>query len=298
MKTAPAGVVSYLSTLTGTTPPGFRCDLVTVTLLDTTVIRWCTADADLTVAGNVYAGNGIILGRGNRHDTSQLQVDGIELQLAGQAQISGVSVALRAVQGYFDDGRVQVDHLVGPDPATAISFGPIKALWEGRVAGIDPDAGIVRMQLASDLEQLSVEQLPKFVYGPNCSHAVYDANCALNKATFTLVGAASGVPTTTAIPTTSAALTVKPAGYFNLGVLSITSGTLSGSRRAVKAWDGTTFTPAIPFLSAPAAGDGLSVYPGCSRTKLDCAPVGSGGKFNNLVNFRGFVHIPISEGAN
>jgi uncharacterized phage protein (TIGR02218 family) len=273
---------------------------VTVTLLDGTILRWTTADLPLVVGGNTYLAKSStpFLSRGNRRDTSQLQVDGISVQLAGAALLSGQTVVRRANDGYFDDARVQIDHLVGNDPAHAISLGPVKAWWEGKVAGVDPAPDVVRLGLASDLEMLGITQLPKFLYGPACMHAVYDANCTLNKATFTLTGTASGVPTTTTVPTASVALTAKAAGYFNLGVLVFTSGALSGVRRAVRDWSSNTFTLYLPLLSAPAAGDAISVYPGCARTKLDCGPTGSGGKFNNLVNFRGFVNVPVGEGAN
>jgi uncharacterized phage protein (TIGR02218 family) len=295
MKTAPAAVTSYLASLTGTTPPSFRADLVKVTLLDATVLRWTTADADLVVGGSTYT-HGVIKRRGNRHDTSQLQVDGLELQLLGPTLLSGVSLVLRAMQGYFDDARVQVDHLVGASVANAIANAPVQALCEGRVAGVDPAVDIVNLGLASDIEQLAVVQLPKFFYVPACMHAVYDPNCGLSKAAFTLAGAASGVPTTTTIPTTSAALTAKAAGYFNGGVLVVTSGALTGARRSVKTWTANTFTLALPLTAALVAGDTFTVYPGCARTKVDCGPPAAG-KFSNLINFRGFVHMPADEGA-
>jgi uncharacterized phage protein (TIGR02218 family) len=298
-KIAPAGVSTFLASLPGRTSPAWRSDLVSVTLLDGTILRWTTADLNLVVGGNTYLAKSStpFLSRGNRRETSQLQVDGISVNLAGAALLSGQTVCRRANDGYFDDARVQIDHLVGNDPAHAISLGPIMAWWEGKVAGVDPAPDVVRLGLASDLEQLGVAQLPQFRFGPACLHAVYDLNCTLNKATFTLTGTASGVPTTTTVPTASAALTAKAAGYFNLGVLVFTSGALTGVRRAVKSWTSNTFTLYLPLPSAPAAGDAISVYPGCARTKLDCGPTGSGGKFNNLVNFRGFVHVPISEGA-
>jgi uncharacterized phage protein (TIGR02218 family) len=297
-KTAPAAVSTFLASLRS--GPAWRADLVTLSLSDGTFLRYTSADLPsglpLIVGGNSYA-KGPFLSRGNRRDTSQLQVDGISVQLAGAALLSGQTVVRRANDGYFDDARVQIDHLVGNDPAHAISLGPVKAWWEGKVAGVDPAPDVVRLGLASDLEMLGITQLPKFLYAPACSHAVYDANCGLSKATFTLTGTASGVPTTTTVPTASVALTAKAAGYFNLGVLVFTSGALTGVRRAVRDWSSNTFTLYLPLPSAPAAGDAISVYPGCARTKLDCGPTGSGGKFNNLVNFRGFVNVPIGEGA-
>jgi len=146
------------------------------------------------------------------------------------------------------------------------------------------------LRVKSSLNELN-QVLPKFLIQPACGYAVYDVNCGLSRAAFTLTGTASGVPTTTTVPTATAGLTAKAAGYFDLGVLAFTSGTLNGTRRSIQSWAGNVFTLGIPLPSAPAAGDGLSVYPGCHRTKADCGPA----KFNNLVAFRGYPHVPSPE---
>lgn len=294
MKTAPAAVVSFLAT-----KPDYlwRADLFTFTLLDGSTYRWTSCDQNLTIGANTWLANGAVLSRGNLRQTSRLEVDTLDVILGGTLKLgvtttsNGTSLALLAANGLFDEARLQLDHLVGAYPGD-VSKGPIMGWYEGRVAGVDPDPQEVKLTIRSELETLSTQLLPKFLFVPACLHAVYDPNCGLSRAAFTLAGAVSGSPTATAVPTATAALTAKAAGYFNLGVLAFTNGVNAGVRRAVRAWDGTTFTLSLPLPVPPIAGDAFTVYPGCARTKADCD-----GKFGNLVNFRGFVHIPSTEGA-
>lgn len=287
MKSAPSGVATFVAT----NNVGFRADLYTITLSNGTVYRWTTCDIDLPVGGKTWLATGAVLARSNLRSTSRLEVDTLEVQLAGAFKLGGLSIALRAVQGYFDGARLQIDHLVGPDLPGALALGPVLAWYEGAVAAVDPGVPVVRMQVQSELAALN-QQLPRFLWQPACGNAVYDPNCGIAKAAFTLAGTASGTPTKTSIPTASAALLAKAAGYFDLGVLAWTSGALAGVKRQIRSWDGTAFTPAIPLPSAPRAGDSFTVYPGCARTKADCDS-----KFSNLVNFRGFPSIPTTEGG-
>lgn len=294
MKSAPAAVLAFLAARPTVM---WRADLFTITLLDGSVYRWTTADIDIPIGANTWLANGAVLSRGNLRQTSRLEVDTLDVILGGTLKLgvttisNGTTLALLAANGLFDEARVQIDHLVGAYPGD-LSMGPIMAWYEGRVAGVEPDPLQVRLTVRTELETLSTVMLPKFLFVPACLHAVYDPNCGLSRAAFTLAGTVSGSPTTLLVPTATAALTAKAAAYFNLGVLAFTSGVNVGIRRAVRSWDGTTFTLALPLPVSPVAGDAFTVYPGCARTKADC-----NGKFNNLINFRGFVHIPSTEGA-
>ncbi len=291
MLTAPAGVTAYVNAQN----TAWRGDLYSLTLIDTSVFRWTTADRDLLVGGNTYLANGAVLGRSNTRVTSQLETDTVEVQLAGAALVNGKTIALQSILGLFDEARLQVDLLVGQDAPSAIANGAVKAWFEGKVAGIDPDAQLVRMQVESDLATLGV-MLPQRPFQLGCSYAVYDPNCTLSKAAFTLTGSATG-GTTTTVTTTAAAIIAKANGYFNLGVLFFTSGALNGSRRSIRDFQVSggiaTFTLGIPLPSAPLNGDGISAYPGCNRTTVACGPA----KFNNFVNFGNFPHIPTPEGG-
>jgi uncharacterized phage protein (TIGR02218 family) len=295
MRSAPGGLVTFLAN----NRAAYRADLIKLTLLDATVYRWTTAEMPLVVGGNTFqpaGANGPLVKRGPYSQSARLTIDTLDLTLTGGSfTINGKSLSLLATQGYFDGARIQVDHLIGSDLPSAVAYGPIPSFFEGRIAGMDPDGPALILRAKSELESLNI-LLPKFPLQPMCGNAVYDASCGLNRATFTVSGAAaSGTLTTLQVQTTNATIIAKANGYYNLGVLKFTSGTLSGSRRAVQGFTvsgGTaTFTLALPFASAPIAADQFSVYPGCDRSKLQCGAA----KFNNLPQFRGYPHIPAAE---
>jgi uncharacterized phage protein (TIGR02218 family) len=145
--------------------------------------------------------------------------------------------------------------------------------------------------------------LPRILIQPGCVHQVYDAECAIAKASFTVTGTVSSGATTTVVPTnrTEVTGTTNSAGFFALGVISFTSGANNGLSRAVRLYSGTggTFTLDRPLPAAPANGDTFSVYPGCPKTQVACSnnTSGSGPVFNNLVHFRGFPYVPRAEAA-
>lgn len=296
MKTAPAAVKTFLDGLPSGSRVAFRADLYTLTLLNGTIYRWTTCDASIKVGANTWLADGTVLRRSNVRITSLLEIDNLQVELSAVATLSGKSVGRQAAEGLFFGARLQLDHVVGNDATHALSLGPILAWYEGRVAATRLAGNSVQVTVESDIAALQRTILPQFVYQPACSHAVYDPNCTLVKATFTDAGTASGTLSTTQVQATTAAIIAKAAGYYALGVLTFTSGALSGMRRAVKSFSVSggvgTFTLALPLPSAPAVNDTFTSYAGCDRKQATCVS-----KFNNLVNFRGFPHVPVTEGA-
>lgn len=291
MRTAPAAVKTWLAA----NSVAWRAELYTLTLLSGSVYRWTTADLDLVVSGNTFrtaGANGPLIERSQSTQRARLQIDTVDVRLYGTAfAIGGKSLQLNAAQGLFDGARLQIDQLVGNHPSHAISLGPIPSWFEGRVAEVEPVAQGVRLRVKSELEALNV-LLPKFTLQPICGHAVYDAGCTLSRAAFTLSGTVSAASSASSFTTATAAVTAKTSGYFNLGVVTFTSGSLNGQKQAIAAWSGTTFTMQLPFTATPGVGDSFTVYPGCPRDKATCNT-----KFSNLVNFRGFPHVPAGESA-
>lgn len=295
MRSASAGLLAFLAS----NNIGNRTDLYTLTLLDGTVYRWTSWENDLAVSGNTYlaaiAGAAPIVQRGAVQQTAGLQVDTLDVTLLGQGfSISGVPLGLKAAQGFFDGARLQVDHLIMQSPGDT-SLLPVSSFFEGRVSTATPRGVNVELRVKSEIETLNV-LLPKFLMQPACGNAVYDANCGLNRGTFTKSVTATGTPTTLIVTCSSATFSTaeKVASYFNLGVLKFTSGANSGLRQCVAAYSESagvaTFTLQLPFRYAPSAGDTFTVYPGCDRTKNTCL-----NKFNNLPQHRGFSHVPKTE---
>ena len=82
-------------------------------------------------------------------------------------------------------------------------------------------------------------------------------------------------------PTTDA-----PAGWFNDGIITFTSGILDGVIAEIKSWDGTILILFLSLPELPAPGDTFIIEPGCNKGS-DCQA-----KFGNIVNQRADPFIP------
>jgi len=83
-----------------------------------------------------------------------------------------------------------------------------------------------------------------------------------------------------------------PAGWFDDGLITFTSGLLNGVSFEIKSWDGTTATlylPMGPYLPSPS--DTFIIEPGCNHTVTDCA-----NKYDNIINFHGEPTLPSTDG--
>lgn len=80
-------------------------------------------------------------------------------------------------------------------------------------------------------------------------------------------------------------------GWFRFGTLQWTNGSNAGRRAEVLAHDRSDGIAVLTLLEAPirpiGAGDGFTVRAGCDKRIATC-----GAKFGNVINFRGFPHIP------
>jgi uncharacterized phage protein (TIGR02218 family) len=151
-------------------------------------------------------------------------------------------------------------------------------LFEGNCAGVDPSSTQVVLHVKSDLELLQ-NQMPRILFQPGCANCFGDTGCGISLTGLTVSGTATGVPTSAVIPSAVS-------GSYALGVLVMTSGVASGSRRTVSASASGTFTLTVPLPQTPAAGDTFTVYPGCARTKAACAA------YSNSNNYQGFPYVP------
>ena len=74
---------------------------------------------------------------------------------------------------------------------------------------------------------------------------------------------------------------------YELGRLYVLTGNNAGQKRPVLSDGSNTLTVMWGFAEVMAAGDTYELYPGCDKTTDDCRD-----KFNNEVNFRGFLYTP------
>ena len=288
MRSASPELIEHLNT----SRSFLMADLYTITLEDGTTLRWTSCDRDIATDGGLFKCSSNadvpIVTRGKTRIVAGLEVDQLDVILgtAKSCTLGGIPMVLAALHGAFDAARLRLERawLVSPEDPTVIGS---LVMFEGAVAGVDPASMQMKLVVKSELERLNV-QLPMYLYGPACSHAVFDPGCGLARASFEQTGTVQAGSTVLVVKTDR----TDADGWYDLGVIAFSDGPAAGSRRAVKGYlhsDGA-FTMAFPLPAAPAAGNTFVASPGCKRDAATCAA-----KFSNLAHFRGFPYAPPPE---
>jgi uncharacterized phage protein (TIGR02218 family) len=127
------------------------------------------------------------------------------------------------------------------------------------------------------------------VMTPECSANLGDARCKVSLAGYTHAGTVSSVVTARRVVAITGAAAGKTAGYYDYGKITWTSGANAGLSMAVKSYDYSTnyvtLLESMPYDIT--AGDAFSLQAGCDRRLATCRD-----RFNNVLNFRGWPHIP------
>jgi hypothetical protein len=123
-------------------------------------------------------------------------------------------------------------------------------------------------------------------YTPGCAAILGDAECTVSLAAHTITGMIEAVDLTGLVITDTANITAAINTYA-YGLITMTSGDSSGYSMEVKSSTvGTaTLQQRMPF--GVAAGDTYSMVKGCNKALATCRDT-----FNNVINFRGFPHLP------
>ena len=125
----------------------------------------------------------------------------------------------------------------------------------------------------------------------SCDAALGDARCGVDLEDPAYLGSGAVIDSLRDRAFTASGLGGFVPGWFRFGTLEWTSGPNSGRRAEVLAHDRSDGIAVIILLEAPireiGAGDGFTIRAGCDKRIVTCAQ-----KFGNVVNFRGFPHIP------
>jgi uncharacterized phage protein (TIGR02218 family) len=131
--------------------------------------------------------------------------------------------------------------------------------------------------------------LPKNMYQPSCSHALYDSGCTLNINSFSYPVSVTAVDPS--LPQQVLWVNVLNygiiPGLFTGGVVKFTSGLNAGLIRTIKQDFGDHFSLMNPLPNTPSPGDQVTAILGCDKTTSTCQNV-----FNNLVHYRGTPYLP------
>ena len=281
MKAVSAGLEAHLA---GSTHTMCTCWLVTRT--DDQVFGFTSHDEDLVIDGVTYVSS-LGMDRSNIEGRAGLEVSNSE----ASGFLSGDAVTdedLRA--GMWDYATVRVFDVNWAD----LSMGPLKQMrgWLGEFSLVGGSYTTELRGLANALNK-SIGEL----VGPGCAAALGDDRCKVDLTDYTAEGEVTAVTSNRLFDTDLASVTVRltptstgapPAGYFDAGLITWTTGLNTGRRMEVKtsALDGSLVLQ-LPMVSTVAPGDTFTVSAGCAKTREVCVA-----QFGNIVNFRGFPDLP------
>ena len=125
------------------------------------------------------------------------------------------------------------------------------------------------------------------IYQPSCDADLGDTRCGVNLATFTDGTISTTVTGVTSTRVFAASALGQPADWFSGGLVTWTAGENDGLAMECKSFAGGSveLAQAMPF--AITVGDAFTITAGCDKLHTTCFT-----KFNNIVRFRGFPHVP------
>lgn len=228
-----------------------------------------------------------IIKRGTLRTKVGVEVDELAVTLfANDTTMQGnQTLAEFTLQGGFDGATLTVRRYFAGDWAELPAGNLV--MFVGRVADIEVTGTAISMMCKSNLELLNIK-MPRNLFMAQCIHTLYDEGCAANRAAFTSAGNVT-IDSSRSEFTTDLA---QADGFFNLGVITFTSGENVGESRTVKSYASNVVSTMFPFQYLPLPGDTFDIVPGCDKTTATCNSV-----FNNVVNFRGFPFIPVPESS-
>lgn len=256
MKTASVALQNYLNSAEKL----IFADLWTITLRSGVVKRYTTADVDISYGGNTYSARLCLISGATYRLVRGLEVDTAEVTLSPMngENINGVDFIRAAKDGVFDRAIVSRDRLFMPTWGDT-SLGTIN-LFLGEFGEIKTSMNKVVTSLKSMPYLLNV-MMPRRQYAASCPFTFGDSKCGINRALHTYSSSALAGSTTKSI---RCGLT-QSYNYFNLGVLTFTSGKNAGLSRSVKQWSAQNATLTSGFPYAPEAGDTFTISRGCSK---------------------------------
>lgn len=157
-------------------------------------------------------------------------------------------------------------------------------IWIGRVLSVVWSVGSSQLSCESIFSRLRQPGLRR-PYARNCPHQLYGAACRAQETLFQQVVTLNGLEAG-GFDLTSPDFDAQADGYFAGGKLTFELSPGVIERRGIRAHTGDTITLTHPITGLLATST-VTVSPGCPRTQDVCVS-----RFNNLVNFGGFKHMP------
>ena len=262
-------------------------ELYTFVLVSGISLYYTDADINLTYGGNTFLATDAKIERKGIKASVGTSVDNLEIDVyAGTTNlVNGVPLLQAIAGGALDYADVTVQRVFmatwGDTSAGAIT------LLTGRVADVQATRTSATITVKSYLDLLQMD-MPRNLYQANCCYSLYNGGCGVSAASMAVAGTVGASSTTTLMNI----VTSQTAGWFSQGYVIFNSGQNAGLRRTIKSGTQSQLVLAYPLPSAPAAGDTVTLYPGCDHTLATCKA-----KFNNAGRFRAMPYIPVPETA-
>jgi uncharacterized phage protein (TIGR02218 family) len=268
MKTISTNLKNHLAQETTTT-----CTLWKITRTDSQVFGFTDSAADV-----LYNGLNYVASTGHAPSSIQtnstLSVDNLEVQ----SILDSTSITESDIQaGIWDFAEVLIMIVNYKD----LSMGDM-ILRRGWLGNIKTGANNFTAELRGMMQPL--QQVIGRVYTAACSAQLGDSACGINTTGYTYTGT---VESTTDSRTFVDSLIVAATGYYNGGIITWTSGLNNTYKMEVKSNIGSSVVLQLGMPNPIQIGDSFTIVAGCDKTLATCKA-----KFNNVINFRGFPHIP------
>jgi uncharacterized phage protein (TIGR02218 family) len=249
-----------------------------VTRSDGLVFGFVDHDQDITIAGVTYrAAEG--LGTTATQATADLQPGSIDVSAFLDVSTEGDLEA-----GIWDEAAITAFEAPWDTPPATLDPTQANILTHGRIGQITRQTGRFTAQLHGMTEQL--DTAIGRMYLPGCPWRLGDSRCQVNLAAWTRTGTVTGVG---ADPRYGFSDTGQgeAAGWFNEGMVTVTSGANAGRSMDIRLWEPPTFTLHRPLPYPVAVGDTYAAVTGDNKTFFICIE-----KFQNSARFGGFPHVP------
>ncbi|MGE0109106.1 MAG: DUF2163 domain-containing protein [Bdellovibrionales bacterium] len=270
MKSISSGLATHLQSELTT-----LAELIKITRTDGTIIAFTTHDADLTIDDVIYVADG-------SYKSSQLKQDS-NLK-ANDYDVVGILASdlisfhdLEA--GLYDYARIDISVCNWKDLSQGILR--LRRGWFGEVSFVEGQYFVALRGIADLLSRRVGES-----YTPECRYDLGDSRCCVALASLSVTGSVTSVDSKRVFYDSSR---MEDNGYFNDGKLTWLTGLNAGVSIDVNGWDLDSHCFTL-WLSVPyeiQVGDTYSVTTGCDKRFATCRA-----RFNNIVNYGGFPHLP------
>lgn len=275
MRTVPAAITAARQSSSSR-----LCKIWRIERTDGVVLRFTEHDRDLTVDGETY------------YATASFDASSIKAS-------ADLSVDDLDVQGAFDSAYIRAEDLLAGKYHGA-TFVVSEMLWDNVAAGAD----VLRWGWLGRVKEVGGQFVAELLgptvrlnkpllqmYQPSCRATLGDPRCGVNLAAYTQSGAVTVVNSRRSFEVSGVSVPSGDETYFQGGLLTFTNtGDLQGVSMEVQACDGLTVELLLQMPFDIQVGDTFTITAGCDHSLATCRD-----RFNNVLNFRGEPHAPVSD---